>query len=203
MYVPVEVLVGTWATVRHSFLDNTVSDLGAVTCTTIVRSSGPVPLCSPGHTVMNTAFVVFGLLMAAGAVLLHGRFASGRTATAITALLVVAGLSSAAVGLVPLDARPDLHVLVAAPIFAAQPLALILLGRSIRGHGGAALVVTGIVSLLAGIGFGVLDLDHGRGLLERIALWPTFVALAALGLGVLCSGQAGPRPRSTRSARSA
>jgi len=159
VYFLVELVVAT-AYVGYSFFDDTVSDLGAVSA-------------SPWHVTMNAAFVGFGALMALGALLQHARH--GRL---VTVLLVVAGLSSAAVGLTPLDVHPDLHVLVAAPVFVAQPLALVLLGRRRRLP---ALVPAGVVSGVAGVVFVALDLSTGTGAVERLALWPTFVALAVLG----------------------
>ncbi|MCY7397107.1 MAG: DUF998 domain-containing protein [Nocardioides sp.] len=174
VYFLVELVVAA-AAVRYSFVDDTVSDLGAV-------------LTSPWHLLMNAAFVGFGLLMALGAVLLAGRFGAG-----VTVLLVVSGASSAAVGLVPVDVHPGLHVVVAAPVFVAQPLALVLLGRRTRTP---ALVLAGVVSLLAGVGFLGLDLTHGSGAIERLALWPTFVALALLAHRELgADRRAGPSGR--------
>lgn len=157
-YFLVELVVAA-AAVRYSFVDDTISDLGAVTT-------------SPWHPLMNAAFVVFGVFMGLGAVLQAGRFGP-----AVTILLVISGLSSAAVGLTPLDVHPALHVAVATPVFVAQPLALVLLGRATRAP---ALVVAGVVSSVAAIGFILLDLPHGTGVLERVALWPTFVALAVV-----------------------
>lgn len=166
VYFLVELVVAT-AYAGYSFLDDTVSELGATST-------------SPWHTTMNVAFVGFGLLMAAGAVLQRERHGA-----AVTVLLVVAGLGSAAVGLAPLDVRPGLHVLAAAPVFVTQPVALVLLGRR---QGWPALVLAGVISALAGIAFVALDLPQGTGAVERVALWPTFVALALLGRRELRSG---------------
>lgn len=159
VYFLVELVVAT-AYAGYSFLDDTVSELGATSS-------------SPWHAAMNAAFVGFGLLLAVGAVLQRARHG-----VLVAVLLVLAGLGSAAVGLAPLDARPGLHVWAAAPVFVAQPVALVLLGRR---HHWPALVLAGVVSALAGIAFVALDLSRGTGAVERVALWPTFVALALLG----------------------
>ena len=174
-YYLVELVVAAAVVGGYSFVDLTVSDLGSVTCTDV---------CSPRHPLMNSAFVGFGVLMAFGAVLLHGRFGTDLRARVLTALLVLAGLGSAAVGLVPVDADPGLHVLVATPVFVAQPVAVVLLGLATRDRHpmtGAALVVTGVMMAVAAVGFVTLDLDHGAGAVERVALWPVFVVLALLG----------------------
>jgi hypothetical membrane protein len=72
---------------------------------------------------MNGSFMAFGVLLAGGAVLLArplGPWVAG--------LLTVSGLSSVATGLAPLDQDATLHGIAAAPLFVAQPIALIVLG---------------------------------------------------------------------------
>lgn len=179
VYFVVEVGVALWSTAPYSFVDNTISDLGAASCTSIQRFGDPVPVCSPGHDLMNGGFVVFGALMALGAMLLFGRFGRGPLAVLLAALLVVSGLSSIATGLTPLDLHPDGHVLAATPLFIAQPIALVVLGlllREERRRTAALMILTGVVCAVAAAVF--ISLDHAVGLTERIALWPVFIALA-------------------------
>ncbi|WP_162244494.1 DUF998 domain-containing protein [Marmoricola sp. Leaf446] len=168
-YVVLELVVAAATTGDYRLGRDTVSDLGALTCDP--RS------CSPWHDLMNATFVGTGLLLALGAGLLAPRL--GRV---VTVLLVVAGLSSAAVGLAPVDQDPGLHFLVAAPLFVAQPLALCLLGVRLRRRHrllAGAVLATGAVTALAALGF-VLGAP-GAGALERLALWPVIFALAAVG----------------------
>lgn len=172
LYIVVEVAVAATAA-TYSFTGDTVSDLGAVGCTDAV--------CSPNHVVMNAAFVVFGVLLAFGAVAIFGRFGRGPAAVAVTALLVVSGLSSMAVGFTPTDQHPGAHFAVAAPLFVAQPVALVLLGLLVRDRRpfvGRVVLVTGVVCAVAALAF--LVLDDGAGITERIALWPVFVVLAVV-----------------------
>lgn len=193
-YFVAEIAVALWATARYSFVDNTISDLGAAGCTSIQRWGAPVPVCSPAHDLMNGSFIVFGAFMAIGAVLMFGRFGRGPLAVAVSALLVVSGLSSIATGLTPLDLHPDGHVLAATPLFVAQPLALVLLGIALkdrRGRTGVVLIVTGIVCAVAALAF--IQIDHGIGITERIALWPVFLALAVVGRGELRADRATAR----------
>ena len=169
VYVVLELFVVA-ATDGYHLADDTVSDLGTAGC-------GP-DFCSPRHGLMNGTFVGVGLLLAAGAVLLAPRLGRG-----VTALLVVAGLSSVATGFVPVDQDASLHALVAAPLFVCQPLALLLLARTVRPlHAGlaVALLVTGLMTAAGAVGF-VLG-DGGVGVLERLALWPVLGALAAAGV---------------------
>lgn len=181
-YFAAEIAVAAASTARYSFVDNTISDLGAVECTSIQRFGDAVPVCSPAHDLLNGSFIVFGALMALGAVLLHGRFGRGWLALMLTALLVVSGLSSIATGLTPLDVYRDGHVLAAGPLFVAQPIALIVLGlllRPRRPGTGSVLIATGVLCGVAAGAF--IGIDHAVGVTERIALWPVFVALAVVG----------------------
>ncbi|WP_170169705.1 DUF998 domain-containing protein [Nocardioides aurantiacus] len=187
-YVALELVVAAATTGDYRLTRDTVSDLGALTC--------DPRFCSPWHDLMNATFVGTGLLLGAGAVLLAPRL--GRV---VTVLLVVAGTSSAAVGLAPVDQHPGLHFLAAAPLFVAQPLALCLLGVRLRREHpriAGAVLATGVVTAVAALGF-VLGAP-GAGVLERVALWPVIFALAAVGSrGARAStGPARPGPAGVR-----
>lgn len=186
--IVVQLVVATRWTSDFSLTRNTISDLGAVEC---------AELCSPWHLLMNSTFVVIGVLLSLGALLVASTVVPGarsRAAAWAVGLLVVAGVSSTAVGLVPLDVDPGLHALVATPVFVTQPLALVLLGVVVLGRrrsGGGR--TTGRVllgcGLLAVVGANVFGLaiatgDHGA-LWERVALWPCNIAVGVLGWTVL------------------
>lgn len=164
LYVVAEIAIGLQVA-GHSFVDDTISDLGAST--------------SPGHEAMNVVFVVFGFSLGLGAWLLRGSRPPGRLATVSLGLWVVAGASSIAVGLTPVDRHPDLHGAVAVWVFVAQPLALVLLGLGLRaGHPrfGRATVAVGVLSAVGAIGFLLLlRADSGAGAFERLALWPGYL----------------------------
>lgn len=173
-YVGLELVVAAGTTGDYSLVRDTVSDLGALEC---------LPdFCSPRHDLMNGTFVGIGLLLALGAVLLRPRL--GRL---VTVLLVVAGLSSVATGLAPVDQGTAAHALAAAPLFVCQPLALVLLGRKVRrSHPrlAAGLVATGAGTVVAALGFLLAGDDGGAGLWERLALWPVLFALAAAAVRI-------------------
>jgi hypothetical membrane protein len=190
-YVVAEVAVGLRASGGYSFVDHTVSDLGATTCRPLEGGSGAtLVVCSPWHTAMNVAFVLFGLSLALGAWQLRRLWATGRLGDASVALWVLAGASSVAVGLTPIDVQPDLHAAVAVGVFVAQPLALVLLGLALhptRPGLGRASVAVGALSAVGSIGFLLLlHADDGAGAFERLALWPGYlwVCVLAWSLGV-------------------
>ena len=192
LYVLVELLVAAAASAAYSLRDDTISSLGQLTCTP-GHVGSTVAVCSPGHVVLDVAFVVFGLLRVLGAVLLHPSLPAGWTRTAATGLWVVSGLCSAAVGLVPVDQRPALHALVAAPVFVLQPLAVLATAETLRRTRGAvpSWVVTsglaaGSVTLVAATALGLgLGAEVWVGGLERLALWPAYLWLGGAGAALL------------------
>lgn len=179
LYLLAEVVTATAVTVPYSFADNTISDLGASTCTTIAYRFGDVPVCSPWHPVLNIALVVSGALMIIGALFVRHLAARGWA----RGLWIVAGLSSIGTGLVPLDRDLDLHVIVSLPALFAMPLALLATGLKLsRGK----LAVVGLVCLAAAVTFVVRAAEPELGgLFERIALWPGYLWLGMAGVIVL------------------
>jgi len=186
LVIAVQLLVATrWSAGDYDLRVNTISDLGAVSCTTIGAAYGPVAVCSPWHALMNAAFVVIGAFLALGAVLVSRDLAGRRTTWIASLLLVVSGISSLAVGLAPLDSAPEAHTAVALPVFVAQPIALLLLAsgwRHVLPRVSRGLLLAGILAVAGGIAFGVtLVLGEPGGLYERISLWSCHVGVALLG----------------------
>ena len=168
VYIATELVVGASATGGYSFLSDSVSRLGEVGCS--------ATYCSPRHELMNGSFLTFGALLAGGAVLLAGRLGPW-----VTGLLVVSGLSSVATGLAPLDQDATLHAIAAAPLFIAQPIALIVLGSRLRDQQprlARALLTTGAATGAAAVSFVLSGGGPVSGALERLALWPVLVGLA-------------------------
>lgn len=186
LYVVAEVVIGLKASANYSFVDHTVSELGSTSCRLVDGTAGEI--CSPWHTAMGITFVYFGCSLALGAVVLRRARPPGSLATASLALWIVSGLSSIAVGLVPVNLHPGLHAAVAIWVFAAQPLALILLGLSlIPEHRRMAqvTVTVGAISAVGSIGFLVLLGSHtGSGAFERLALWPGYLWVSVLAFAV-------------------
>ena len=130
---------------------------------------------------MNGSFMGYGVLLAGGALLLARPLGPW-----VTGLLVVAGVSSYATGLAPLDQDAALHTLAAAPLFVAQPLALLVLGHRLRRTSprlAKGLLATGLVTAAAAVGFILSGDDVAAGALERLALWPVLLGLAAFAWG--------------------
>lgn len=167
LYVVVELLVAALVPGPYSLVGDTISELG-------------VAAVSPAHAVINGAFVLFGTTLALGALLSDlGRLP--------TVLWVVAGLSSIATGLAPLDSAPVAHLVVSAPVFLAQPVALLLTGLAVRSRTATGFGVVSVVGSLLFLG----GLAPGAsGLVERLALWPGYVVVGVLGVRTLARASA-------------
>lgn len=171
-YIATEFVVAAATTGGYSFVSDSVSRLGEVGCS--------AAYCSPRHELMNGSFMVFGALLVAGAVLLARHLGPW-----VTGLLVVSGLSSIATGFAPLDQDATLHAMAAGPLFVAQPVALLVLGARLRREQprlGGGLLAAGVVTGVAAVLFLLSGEGPATGALERLALWPVLVGLAAFAL---------------------
>jgi hypothetical protein len=157
--------------------DRSISDLGADR-QDWVALGGPEPVQSPAWIAMDVAFVVLGLLMAAGAVLLRPRLPRGLSGTVATGLWVVVGLSAAGAGLVPLQVDEQAHVALSAPALLLQPVASVLLGTLLTDRWRWPTVAVGALSVVGAVGYlGRTSTAAGSGAFERLALWPAYLWL--------------------------
>jgi hypothetical protein len=204
VYVVVELLVALGASAAYALRDDTVSALGMLACAP-GHTGSTVEVCSGWHVVLNAAFVVFGVLRAAGAVLLRPRLGAAGWGRLACGLWLVSSLSAAAVGLLPVDQVPGAHAVAALPVFALQPLAVLATAEALRrSHAVAPGVVAagftvGVLTLAAATGFAArLGQPTWVGGLERLALWPVYAWLA-----VVAAELAWPTARRRRAQRTA
>ena len=189
------VVISGWAgTHPYSRRFNVISDLGAAHCGIYAGRD----VCSPLHWLMNLSFVVQGLAMVVGAVLLstvlfrvaalpdvppHVR--NPVWGWIVRALVAVAGVGMVLVGLVPEDTVTALHDTGALLFFVPGGLALLALGWSWRGLRAVSwiLLLAGAVSLVSTVLFRfVQGLEPGT--LERLMAYPITIGLAVVGLTV-------------------
>ncbi|MFD7311058.1 DUF998 domain-containing protein [Promicromonospora sp. NPDC059942] len=199
------VAQAAWTNPAYSWWNNYISDLGATVC-------GPFSdnyVCSPLHPIMNTAFVLQGMLMLTGITLIaRSRILSLRRAT-WPIMIAVTGISWILVGLIPEDVNLTGHSIGALPIFILGNTALVTAGisdstRTLPAIRGTALAL-GVLGLV-GFGLTVVAVTNptgpiGIGIAERITVFPAQVWAFTLGIGVLSRLYAGRR-RSSRHRRS-
>ncbi|MCB5273989.1 hypothetical protein BJG92_01515 [Arthrobacter sp. SO5] len=201
-FVAEAAVIGAWAgAAPYSRRTGYISDLGATGCGDFEGRD----VCSPAHLLMNASFVVQGLGMIVGALLLsaallctaarpgvrfvpgHASRAPWRAALAARVFAGVAGVGTVVVGFVPEDAGSAWHGVGAVMYFAAGALALLLLGWLWLRQTplGWFILACGLVSLAALITGGVTGMRVPEpGTLERLMGYPITVGMAAVGLVV-------------------
>lgn len=177
------IAAAAWAP-PYSYARNYISDLGVTGCT----GSGP---CSPLGFVMNTGFVVSGVLAILAAALLAPLVRHPAWRPVLLGLAVAHGLGSAVVGMVhsapgSTAGTPRLHVVGAYGAIVGGNLALVVAGLAASSAWAAPWFrLTSVALGLAGLGCGLaLVLTRGwpPGLLERGAVDTITVWEVATGL---------------------
>lgn len=190
------VVASAWKP-AYDWSGNYISDLANTACGSFAVPRGTSAfVCSPLHGVMNTSFIVTGVLTIAGAVLLYQAWPAGRTTTAALVLWIVAGLGKILVGLVPENTNVGLHLIGALNI-PIGCVAILLASLGIR-HShralswvGIALAVVGLVGTLlstaAQLAGPRLDLGLGVGGMERISDYPGSLWVLLIGIVAMTS----------------
>ncbi|HEU4785263.1 MAG TPA: DUF998 domain-containing protein [Ktedonobacterales bacterium] len=173
------VVVSAWKR-PYSWRLNAISDLGAISC-------GPFDdryVCSPFHGLMNISFILLGLTMAVGSVLMYQAVHKSRVGFSLMAL---AGVGAIVVGLFPEDTTYWAHIVGQDLAFILGNIALIVFGFTLhlqRWFNWYS-ILSGVVALVALY----LFLSHNRfflglGGMERVVAYPLILWLIVTGLYV-------------------
>jgi hypothetical membrane protein len=182
-FVMLLVVQAAWTT-PYSVVMNAISDLGAVGCGEFEGRD----VCSPWHPAANASWVLAGLAVSLGVVLMHRFLPAGWRSRVGGALLFVAGLALVSVGLNPEDASA-LHIPSAVTAILIGLPAIILLGSALvgrRGWGAAAWagIALGTIGLLSVVVL-LFAPAHLFGLFERFAAYPILVWTIVAGVNAL------------------
>jgi hypothetical membrane protein len=174
----------------YSLRENYISDLGMVGCgNTAAGLKGQTGAqCSPLHSVINTSFVLQGLLIVAGTLCVWPMFPRGKLWTGALLLTTMSGLGVFVVGLAPEDAMASIHYLGAAENLFCSNAAMALMGVAMLGWRretrlmGALTLCAGLIGLFGFICLGARTyLGLGVGGMERITAYPFPLWIAAMG----------------------
>ena len=170
----------------YSRADDVISALGT--------SGSAAPL------LMNASFVLQGVLIAAGAVLLRPAL-GGLGGRMVPAFLTAAAVGVVLVGLFPLGSQDDLHQAGAGLHFVGGGLGLLALAYGVRPRSevlGTALALLGLLSSAMTVFFALgITTFLGEGGTERASAYPIPIGLALAGVALWALSrrpQAGPRP---------
>jgi hypothetical membrane protein len=175
---------------KYSWTQNTISDLGQVTCGMTSEQAGAFRwVCSPWHLEFNVGMAISGVFLAVGAVLLRGRWP--RRAVGDRGLMVqtIAGVAMAGVGLAPWDRNPIAHDICSMAAVVTRWAAMIIL--TVAASGQLRRILRWMTAILlplsvAGSAWFIVGMDPDRamvlgwGLAERVA----FGSLTAWTVGV-------------------
>ncbi len=180
-YFITQLIVASAWTIKYSWANNTISDLGNNYCGLY---SGRY-VCSPLHTIMNISFILLGLTMIAGSTLIYQEFKKSLISRIGFSFMAIAGLGTIIVGLFPENTIAPLHVLGASAPFLIGNIGLIILG--IKLEVGIRLktysIVSGLISIAALVLFMLhLYLGLNEGGIERIVAYPQTIWLIIFGI---------------------
>jgi hypothetical protein len=181
------VTAAAWTKPPYSYSYDEISDLG---------SHGPVTLAgdliySPLAPVMNVGFVLFGLTLFVGIVMLRGLGGRHRWAVIVPAAFLAVG--GVLIGLFPFSPPvPLLHLVGSFVAIVGGSVLAINVGRLYRLIGvsrivGRAIVVLGIFGLVSFVVYDVVvgtNFNPLAGLLERCAVYPFLIGLIIAGASI-------------------
>jgi hypothetical membrane protein len=180
-YYIVQIIVALAWTMPYSLRFNTISDLGNTAC-------GPYNdryVCSPLHGLMNTSFVILGITMILGAILIYHEFSKSFGSALGFSFMAIAGFGSILVGAFPENTIHNLHLFGTALPFLIGNLGLLLLGSvlDIPMKLRVYTLFSGLLALLALVLFTTHTyFGLGIGGMERIVAYPQTMWLIVFGI---------------------
>jgi hypothetical membrane protein len=182
------VVAAAWPT-PYDLATNTISDLGVTGCGDFRQFDDRVVYaCSPRHALMNTVFVLVGILTSAGALLTRATWPPRRLTSVGVAFVVLAGVGAILLGLAPTNVNLTVHgagALLQVP-GAVGPLLLGVAAWSTQRPVAAFSLLCGVVGSVASLlFFSQVYLGLGPGGMEHLAFDPLTVWTTVLGVVLL------------------
>jgi hypothetical membrane protein len=183
-YFIIQIIVANSWTRSYSIANNTISDLGNISCGTY---SGRF-VCSPDHGLMNFSFVLLGVLMIVGSIFVYQGFKKSLLTRIGLSCMVIAGIGTLLVGVFPENTIGALHVIGATMPFLIGNIGLVILGLALSIPKPLKIytIISGVISLAALVFFvSHMYLGIGSGGMERITAYPQTIWFIVLGIFIL------------------
>lgn len=168
--------------VSYNWAVNRISDLGATICGAYNNRF----VCSPDHALMNASFILLGIIMALGSLLIYQEFRESKLSLLGFSMMALAGLGAILVGVVPENTVNQLHTLGAFLALGVGNAALIILAIALKRVHKIFRVytfITGIFTLTFLItSIFNLPIGLGQGTIERLVSYPQTAWLILFGL---------------------
>jgi hypothetical membrane protein len=180
-YYAIQYIVGKAWTTHYSLKHNAISDLGNTACGLFSDRY----VCSPLHGLMNASFILLGVTMAIGALLIYQEFKESLASLIGFSFMSIAGFGTLLVGIFPENVLPSAHVIGAGLAFLIGNLGLVILGRWLRIPMAFHIytIFSGILALTALV---LLVTNHDLGLggggMERLTNYPQTTWLIVFGI---------------------
>ena len=180
-YYIIQLVVALSWKIPYSLRQNTISDLGNTAC----GLYGGRFICSPEHSLMNASFIVLGITMIIGAMLIYREFKESWKSALGFSAMAVAGIGTLIVGSFPENSISALHIFGASLPFLIGNLGIVLLGlvldipRPLKYY----TLLSGVIALVGLIFFtSHLYLGLGVGGMERVTAYPQTMWLIVFGV---------------------
>lgn len=186
-YFVVQLVVALRWSPAYSLQRDTISDLGNTVCG---RFNGRF-VCSPLHALMNVSFIVLGVTMIAGSVLLRHALPPTRARLGFL-FMAIAGVGVVVVGVFPENTVSAIHGWGATLPFTIGNVGVIVLGLSLALPRALRLLTLtlGVIALAALVFYASSHyLGLGEGGIERLVAYPQTVWLILLGAYLLTTGR--------------
>lgn len=177
----------------YNFNHQLISDLGDTTCSLNIS---PI-ICSQRHVLMNLSFLIQGVLMCAGALLVRRAFTSRIAFNVATGALLASGVGVFWMGAAPADIATQLHNIVMNLYLLAGGLGVLIFAVMLFTVPGE-MPILGIISIVTGgaifLGSVLTATNGGRsverlgmpqGFAQRLAGYGIPIWLAIMGIGLL------------------
>lgn len=180
-YFIIQAVVAKAWTTHYSLLLNPISDLGNTACGLY---SGRF-VCSPLHSLMNASFIMLGITMAVGSLLIYQEFKERLASLVGFSFMSIAGLGTLIVGLFPENSLSNLHLAGAFLPFFIGNISLIMFSYALQIPKPFQIYtfISGAISLISLL---LLVTNHYLGLgvggMERLTTYPQTIWLVIFGL---------------------
>lgn len=180
-FIVMLVVALDWSNPAYSISKNTISDLGNTVC----GIYGQRVVCSPLHAYMNASFILLGLTMLLGSMLIYNEFKKSLASKLGFTSMALAGVGTILVGLFPENTISKLHYGGALLPFFVGNVGILILGLALEMHLRLKVysVATAILALSALVFFTAKHyLGLGQGGMERLVSYPQTLWLIIFGV---------------------
>ena len=181
-YFVVQLFVAKAWTIPYSWSTNVISDLGNSACGLYAERY----VCSPDHALMNASFILLGLTMALGSLLIYQELKTSTPSFIGFSLMGLAGLGTVLVGLYPENTSSIMHASGAFLALFISNISLIVLALALSSVPKSLRIYTFISGAISIIAF-ILFASHtyiglGQGGMERLVSYPQTIWLILFGI---------------------